>query len=392
MKKILVVTNRSFQQVGGIEKHVFDVSRALTEKSNRLNIRQICFANKTTENIAVNDNYHAHHIKTWFLFDHQYPVLSISAFIQLYWEIKTFKPDVIHTHNRYMLSSISAQLLAVFFKIPLIHTEHASGINVFSNKLLQFLSNTLDNTIVAWLLKKCQVITAVSESSSQFLENRFGLQNIVVTKNFINTREIDTIVHNLTAQKQRKTNMSCIFVGRLVDSKGYKSLLHLLEINSKLLKRFTFTIVGGGNGRKLVKKAANKLLNLRYLGELPRKKTIQQLFNADIYINMSTLEGLSTTIMEAMYLNKTILATPISPNIELLSTYSNGFLFNEIAVSRSNFVSALICAKTTSARETSASRAERKKLQLQQSRTVRKYRRAYSIAAGGSKWYNVLLK
>lgn len=378
MKKILVVTNRSYQLIGGIEKHVYEVNKGITSQNADVSVLHVAFSSRSSETVTINHNYIVKHIKTPFLFDGLYPFLSPRAFLDLYRVIKEFKPDVIHTHNRYMLSTIAAQIIALMKRIPNVHTEHASSGNTFSNPLLSAVSDVLDKTVIYFLLHKSAVITAVSKSSRAFMERTFGLKNILVTTNFINTDDIDQATQNETLHNKEKIN--CLFVGRLVESKGYKQLSTILANAEKQFPEFEFGIIGGGEGSDAMKKLSNDNTNVTYFGELPRKDVLKNLFHTDIYMNLSSLEGLSTTIMEAVYLNKVVLATPIAPNRELLEMYPKAVLSQSDVMTQNEFSALLETAKNMvrNVKETTQKAVFYDFLTNEES--IKQYCKAYSIA------------
>ncbi len=327
MKKVLVITNRYYQRAGGIERHVHAVNTSLSQAG--CNILHVCFDPNIEKEEKINANYTIKVFKTLFIFSGLYPIITVRAAMKMRKVMLDFKPDIIHTHNRYMLSTIVSQVLALFRNIPVVHTEHASSANTFSNPILNIISQILDKTIIAFLLHKCQIVTAVSDSAAHYLARNFKLRNPLVIKNFIDTDEIDAIIKSLPQNKKQGPKTRCIYIGRLVETKGYQQLVKFLDKNEKDITDFTFAIIGGGPGEKLVKTAADVHKNVTYLGELSHEETIKQFYQSDIYLNLSSLEGLSTTIMEAMYLRKVIVATHIAPNIELLGNYPLAVIIKE---------------------------------------------------------------
>ena len=88
-------------------------------------------------------------------------------------------------------------------------------------------------------------------------------------------------------------------------------------------------MVGEGPGKKDVIRFLDKYpTRLKYIGVLKHKKLLKLLSKSDIFVNLSSLEGLSTTIMEAMYLGMFIIASDIAPNREILKEYRNKSLIS----------------------------------------------------------------
>ena len=85
-------------------------------------------------------------------------------------------------------------------------------------------------------------------------------------------------------------------------------------------------IVGNGPEENKVKLASKQQENLHYLGYLPPEKTIPLLRGSDVLIQPSLIEGISSTILEAMACKTAIIATDIGGNKELLTNRKTGIL------------------------------------------------------------------
>ena len=66
--------------------------------------------------------------------------------------------------------------------------------------------------------------------------------------------------------------------------------------------------------------------NLHYLGYLPPEKTIPLLRGSDLLIHPSLIEGISSTILEAMACKTAIIATDIGGNKEILTNEKTAIL------------------------------------------------------------------
>ena len=84
--------------------------------------------------------------------------------------------------------------------------------------------------------------------------------------------------------------------------------------------------MGSGPNEGEVKLASKQQENLHYLGYLPPEKTIPLLRGSDVLIQPSLIEGISSTILEAMACKTTIIATEIEGNKEILEDNRTGIL------------------------------------------------------------------
>ena len=78
--------------------------------------------------------------------------------------------------------------------------------------------------------------------------------------------------------------------------------------------------------RKILKEVNNNPW-MEYLGEIPHKKIASFYNSIYIYINASTSEGTSNSILEAMGFQKCVLASDMEGNRAVIKNGKNGFLF-----------------------------------------------------------------
>lgn len=346
MKKILVITHRSYPVIGGIESHVYKYCKFISShkfpQNVDLDITNLSYSSESDKVTVVNKNFRLITYKTNFIISKSYPILSPIALFKTLKYILKYKPDVIHTHNRYMISTWVGIIIAKIMRIKVIHTEHASNWNCFSNKGLTLLSKFLDLTLIRFLLMSCNKITAVSLASKNFLNNKLSLKkDIEIISNFIDTDEIDKILTSETKIDISQDARNVLFAGRLVETKGYKDFIKFIkELNVETNLRFI--VVGDGPGEKEIVDIS-KNPNIIYLGALSYKDMILTMNQCSIILNLSSLEGYSTTLLEAMYLKKKIVSTNIDANKEVLRGYPLRY-FVDVHPTLKNLETALIHA------------------------------------------------
>lgn len=378
--KILVVTHRSFPTIGGLESHVYRVCKRLSESGDNYDILNLSFSPEGHRSETINKHFRIHQLRSLFFFSNSYPIPGPLSFLKVFYIARKFRPDIIHTHNRYMFSTWIALLIGFLTGTPTIHTEHASSANVFQSKTMTCISTILDKTIIRLLLSRCSVVTAVSQSAATFMKKEAYKGKILLTHNFLDTQDIESILKRKKDRDQKNNGRpKALFAGRLVYTKGYTKLLEFLSSRDNSLP-VDFVVAGGGPGEKAIQNCVSKCDNLSYVGPLTHEDLIILMDSCDISINLSTLEGLSTVIMEAMYLNKVIICTHITPNIELLEKYPKAIFIPEKFTSK-DLASALskatgIMAEDNKIRDLSS-------IPLLDE-TLQEYKRAYSVVISGS--------
>lgn len=122
-------------------------------------------------------------------------------------------------------------------------------------------------------------------------------------------------------------------IGSLRKIKGHK---YLIEAASKVIRHIPetkFLIVGRDYNdpecsEKVLTHIARKLGVTNHLIFTGERSDVPELLSAvDIIVNPSLSEGMSNTILEAMAAGKTVIASDVGGNREVINDHENGFLF-----------------------------------------------------------------
>ena len=116
-------------------------------------------------------------------------------------------------------------------------------------------------------------------------------------------------------------------VGRLVEGKGYESLLEAAEIVLKELPEACFLLIGEGELGDLLREHVRQSgISDRVILTGPRSDIEELLASLDLYVSPSLWEGLSTAILESMASRVPVIATDIPGNRAIIADQVNGWL------------------------------------------------------------------
>ncbi|KKS44887.1 hypothetical protein A2567_01875 [Candidatus Azambacteria bacterium RIFOXYD1_FULL_42_11] len=121
-----------------------------------------------------------------------------------------------------------------------------------------------------------------------------------------------------------KMGITIGYIGRLIDGKGLEDLF---EAISKL--KFQILIFGNGPLEAKLKKMAEDLNiadKVEWRGFMPYSKVSEALAQIDIFVYPSWHEGFGRSIMEAMAMEKPVVATNVGGIPDLVKDGENGFL------------------------------------------------------------------
>jgi hypothetical protein len=255
------------------------------------------------------------------------PFKDIKSTIALYKKIKKINPDIIHLH-----SSKAGVLgrIAVFFlfkKKKVFYTPHGYS----------FLREDISkiNKFLFWFIEKSfQMIfggTTIACGDTEFeISKKIGKSLLV--RNGINIEEIrNTIFENKNA------TLTIGIVARITFARNPKLFNEIALKNPNI----NFVWIGDGDMREYI-----TAKNIRVTGwMLNRVAVLKELNNIDVYIQTSLWEGLPIAVLEAMAMEKPIIATNIIGNKDIVIHNETGFLFDNIN-ELNEYFSILNCEKT----------------------------------------------
>lgn len=124
-----------------------------------------------------------------------------------------------------------------------------------------------------------------------------------------------------------------ITVSRLVPWKGIGPVMNVLPRLQGYNKEISFICVGNGPEFDKLKKQGDELavkygLDIRLLGNIPRKKVVPWFLTADVYILNTNYEGIAHTLVEALYFKTPIVTTRAGGNPEIIIHEFNGLMID----------------------------------------------------------------
>ena len=219
------------------------------------------------------------------------------------------KHDIVHAHN---IPSAKAMRNAKGKKILSIHGVFSEQIDMLHGKTTGNISKKYETDALQW----ADAVTVVSNEAKMYY-SKLGF-NVHHIPNAIDMSQIP-IEGKKLFQKQ------IIFAGRLSKEKGVIQLLDILE---SLPKNVNLLILGSGPLEHLVVKAEQKFQNLKYLGYKSKDETLKLIKGSDLLIQPSLVEGISSTLLEAMACKIPVIASNVLGNQELITNNENGILID----------------------------------------------------------------
>jgi len=224
--------------------------------------------------------------------------------------------DIVHNHHPL------TNYLALISRKPFVFHYHGAP-DYGKGNLFRF------NMLLSIKIMKhaFDAVISVSESGARELKRYFGLNDIEIIYNGVNT---DRFKPSLD-ERFRKGMPQFLFVGNLYEHKKVEELIFALK---KVVKRYTkshLQIVGSGYTYPRLKDLVNKLDlkdHVTLVGHISESDLPYYYTSSDVYVTASRWELYGLPLLEAMACGKPIVASSIAPHVELLTISKAGVTYN----------------------------------------------------------------
>lgn len=240
MREILLVAHHYPPHVGGLEVVVERQARSLAESGFRVTVlTSSVYGQETLQAVAGIDVIR---IKCWHVFERYFfipfPLFSPRIVIEAWRQLK--RAEVVHLHDVFYLSSWIVALLARKLGKPILLTQHVAMVE-HQSRLVMWMQRLIYATVGRWIFKQARSIVAYNDTVQSFLRKfRVPDERILRLTNGIDTdlfrpallNEREEIRHRYGLPLDRRL---VLFVGRLVEKKGFRLLLEAKDASFDLV-------------------------------------------------------------------------------------------------------------------------------------------------------------
>lgn len=254
------------------------------------------------------------------------PYYDLLALIQLYKIIKKIKPQIVHTHSS--KAGILGRTASFIAGVPIIiHSIHGFGFNKYQNKFLYFLLKGAEKIVSKFTTHFIAVSQANIEQGIK--EKLFNLDKVSLIRSGIDLNYFK-LINESTIRSEFNIENSSSIITMIACFKHQKAPLDFIYIAEKIIqfkKNIKFFLVGDGELRKEIENEIRKRNLENYVILTGWRRDVGNIIcGSDIIVLTSLWEGLPRTIIEAMVLNKPIVATNVDGINDVIKDGENGFL------------------------------------------------------------------
>jgi glycosyltransferase involved in cell wall biosynthesis len=257
---------------------------------------------------------------------------NVKSFFMLYHLIKKEKYIMIHTHTP--VASFVGRIAAKLAGVPhIVYTAHGFHFHEHGSKLKNFVYYRLEK----FAGRFTDVLITINKDDFEIVKAKsivpkgkvFYIKGVGVDTKKLNPKNVSE-----SDKKEIKEKFSLsaethviVSVGRLEREKHFEHLIEALRIVKEKEVRFKFFIAGNGPLSSSLLKVAKSFgleEELVLLGHIDEISNLLSL--SDVYVTASLREGLPVSVMEAMAMEKPVVAYNIRGVRDLVEDGVNGFL------------------------------------------------------------------
>lgn len=233
--------------------------------------------------------------------------------------IKRESIDLVHTHLVH--AGILGKLAAKLSRVKHIVSTRHYGFHHNENKFLYRIED--------FLTKSASVVIAISNAVKDHLlaKKIVSEDKIVVIPNAIDLNRIQS--RRVKHDNNHDRNPVIGSVGRLHPQKDFTTLLDSMKIVIQSFPKAHLEIIGDGSLRADLETYTKDLAldgNVTFRGKQPNQTVLQRMSEWDLFVMSSIWEGFGIALIEAMALEKAIVATKVEGIREVVDDGETGYL------------------------------------------------------------------
>lgn len=251
------------------------------------------------------------------------PFAFFGALVKMVYYLLCKNVVLLHVHSSFGWSFLRKSIIvfiASLFGKPValhIHTGRIYSWFLSENRLLRAITDAV--------FRRSDVIIVLCRDWKKRLQRRYPSANIVVLENPFNSNDIASPV------EKTRTDFRVLFCGFLLPAKGVEDLVAVAErAAAEGVCDIRFVIAGRGEMEPYILEyiaGAGARPNVEYVGWITGDRKTQTLASASLFFLPSYIEGMPTSILEAMSHGLPIVSTKISGVPDLVADGENGYLF-----------------------------------------------------------------
>ncbi|MBN1910471.1 MAG: glycosyltransferase family 4 protein [Pirellulales bacterium] len=259
-----------------------------------------------------------------------HPTRDLRAYFDIKRRIKTFRPDVVHTHSA--KAGLLGRAAACKLGVPaVVHTVHGAPFHPYQGRGARALFRACER----WAARRCHAMISVADAMTDLLVDA-GVAPREKFTTIYSGMEIEPYVESARHRQRVRAELGYtaehFVVGKIARLFHLKGHPFVIEAADRVVQRnpnVRFLLVGGGILREqLEREIASRGLSdyFQFTGLAPRERIPELLSAMDALVHTSLREGLARTLPQALLAGKPVISYDVDGAREVVLPDRTGFL------------------------------------------------------------------
>lgn len=327
-KKICIFCSHYFPYLGGVESYTGHLSKALTERGDKVVI--VTSNDMHLETYTKMDGVPVFRMPCFNLLGGRFPISKPNReFWKIHRKLMGVKFDLVIIQTRFYPHSLYGALLAKKQGAKCVIVDHGTSHMTIGSPVFDKLGEIYEHGITAILKRYCKAFYGVSQNCCRWLEH-FNIKPAGTLYNAVDPSEIERLMEHPVRDFRQEYDIDAsavvvTYTGRLVKEKG---IMNLMEAVKELPKHVVLMIAGDGEEMEHVKEMADE--RMIPLGRLQLDEVAALLKQTDIFcLPTDYPEGFPTSVLEAAAAGCYVITTTRGGSQELIPDDSYGIIMND---------------------------------------------------------------
>ncbi len=235
------------------------------------------------------------------------PGEDIAAFFEIRRVVKEVRPDIVHLHSS--KAGALGRWAINGKKLPLFYTPHGYSFLMDGCGEMKRRMYFLFEKVCGY--RRC---TTVACGKGECEQGKRVTKDITYVSNGINAQEVDALVPDIAARSDGVNVCTLARISRQKDPERFNEI-------AEAFPDVKFTWIGDGELREVLTSP-----NIEVTGWLPREEALRKVTESAVFLLPSRWEGLSLSLLEAMYLRRLCIVSRIPGNVDVIENRRTGYV------------------------------------------------------------------
>ena len=241
--------------------------------------------------------------------------------------LRKIRPDVVHTHKYKdsFIGTLVARSLGIPYVVRIVHGLPEPFMGLRNAKMVAYTA--ADRLMTGWFVDR---VVAVSSDIEKVLIGMYGSNRVSCIHNGIDLEAVRVTTSREAFRRKWQIPEDAVVigtVGRLVPVKGHAILLEATRILQASIGNVALVLVGDGPLRKDLEANAKRLgleKSVIFAGQQDQSYDFMNMM--DVFVLPSLHEGIPMVVLEALALQRPVVATRVGGIPEVIEHGQTGFL------------------------------------------------------------------